>query len=72
MQRLVLHLKKVKTVEVKGPKGKMIKKTFNTVNYLVKSATDIADRLYQHKDNIKSQKLSFCKYQNQFKLPVRK
>ena len=61
MKRLILHLKKVGTVEVKGPKGKMMKKTFNTVNYKVSSDAQIADRLYQHKDNIASQRFSACK-----------
>ena len=61
MQRLILNLKWVPTVEVKGPKGKMMKKTFNTVNYIVTSAEQIADRLYQHKDNIASQRLTACK-----------
>jgi hypothetical protein len=58
IQRLILHLKNVPTVEVEGPKGKMMKKTYNTVNYIVKSEAQIADRLSQHKDNIAKQTLT--------------
>jgi hypothetical protein len=61
MQRLILHLKHVDTVEVKASKGRLVKKTFNTVNYKVTSESQIADRLFQHRDNIASKRLTACK-----------
>lgn len=61
MQRLIIHLKKVDKVEAKAPKGTTKKKVFNTVNYIVSSATQISERLFQHKGNIHSYRFSSCK-----------
>ena len=65
MRRLIINLHSVTPVDVEvespGKKVRTKKKIFNTVNYLVKNDVDIADRLYQHRFNTKSHKLSFCK-----------
>lgn len=57
MKRLIIHLKKVEKVTDK--KGK--KKIFNTLNIPIKDDKEIVHHLSMHSENIKSQKISYCK-----------